>query len=230
MKEAETRELVEAYRTILLEMYKEEFASQYKKMENFNNLFENIEDGLSKKQKIKRCIGDTYSNATTELINAIVRLSVHLHIKNTFKKLRLLNSLESLSLLDSSKWNAQETQNPQNDLINNSYKKLNDDMQYIEDLLPNFKDYLNNYLVLGIVFAIVSPIIAIFTLLLKPPFEGGGWIDWTIFVSMWVVAIVIFLFMKDRIKREVSRIYSESMEKYNKLIKPSREIERQMFI
>ena len=103
-------------------------------------------------------------------------------------------------------------------------------MEYIEDLLPDFKDYLNNFLVLGIIFAIISPILSIFTLLLSPPFQGSGWTDWIIFGLIWFVAIAIFLFVKNRIKKEISRIYSESMGKYNELIEPARIIEKQIFM
>lgn len=239
----ETKELVGVYRKILRVMYKEEFALQYEELERFKKLFDKAKDNRSKKEKIKNYIGDLYFNATTTLVNTIVRLSLYLHIKSTFKKIRLLNSLESLSLLDSSKWSTQETLNPNQDLQNQNpqntftntftntfYKKLNDEMQYIEDLLPDFKEYFNNYIVLGIIAAIITPIIAIITLLFKPPFEGGGWISWIIFGLMWIVIIVILLLLKNKIKKEVSRIYSESMEKYNKLIEPAREIERRIFM
>lgn len=219
----ETKELVEAYRKIILVMYKEEFASQYKKVDK-------TENNRSKKQKIKSHIDNLYYIVITETINKTVRLFIHLRIKKTFKKIRLLNSLESLSLLDSSEWNTQEIQNPQNYFINTSHTKLNVEMQYIEDLLPDFKDYLNNYLVLGITFAIISPTLAIFTLLLSPPFQSSGWTDWIIFGLIWFVAIVIFLFVKNRVKKEIIRIYSESMGKYNELIKPARKIEKQIFM
>ena len=137
----ETRELVEVYSKILWLMYRNEFALEYEKMEEFNKSSDKMEQ-----QNIKSSFGYLYSIAINKFINIIVRLSVHLHIKQTFKKIRLLNSLESVSLLASSKWNTQDIQNSQNDLINTFYKKLNDEMQYIEDSLPNFKDYLNNFL------------------------------------------------------------------------------------